>query len=383
MKKQFFLLTLSSTLRRLAISLIGLFSPVYIFRIVFSVADIGSTIKMGLIAVLVYALIFYLVKILVFPLAENLSFKIGFKNVMLISFLPFFLFLPFIILAENHLYFLILAAIFGGCQASLFWFGYHGMFIKSVNDHCFGFHEGICNGLGIFTLLITPTIGSLLIFFFGFTSLFLAAGFLAFLSAVSIVFSPTVKPYHDACFLKSFLLFKQHPKNFLAYLGWGGETAIYGNLWPIFLILFLGNILAYGGILTAGILLSVLATLSIGKWVDNAKGRRVLNIGVALGAFSWLLRVIAYFPILIVVVDGFYRLTEQMISIPMDVFSYKRAISGGTSQALYFREVALNLGVIVFLSVAIFLIWFNLPFWSVFILGFLGTLAPLLVLKKV
>jgi len=383
MEKQFFLLTLSSTLRKLAFSLIGLFSPVYIFRVIFDVADVGSTIKMGLVGVLVYALVFYLIKILAFPLAENLSFKIGFKNVMAISFLPLFLFLTFIIMAESHLYFLILAAVFGGFQAGLFWFGYHGMFIKSVDEHCFGFHEGICQGLGIFTLLIAPTIGSLLIFFFGFTSLFLAAGFLAILSVLTIIFSPTTGPYHDARFLTTFTLFKKHSKNFLAYLGWGGETVIYYSLWPIFLILILGNILAYGGILTAGILLSVLATLLIGKWVDRARGKRMLGIGVALGAFSWLLRTVAYFPFLIVVVDGFYRLTEQMITIPMDVLSYKRAVTGGTSQALYFREIALNLGAILFLSIAAVMIFFNLPFWSVFILGFLGTLAPLLVLKKV
>ena len=383
MKKQFFSLALVSTFRRLAFGLLALFSPVYIFRLIFNVSHPEATIRMGIIGVLVYMLFFCLIKILAFPLAENLAFRVGFKNVIALSFLPFFLFITFLILSEKHLLFLILAAFFGGLQAALFWFAYHGMFVKAVNEHSFGFHEGICQGLGILTLLVTPILGSLLIFFFGFTALFLTAGFFVLLAALTLIFSAGDKPFHDARFLTSFTLFKKHPKTFLAYLAWGGETALYGNLWPVFLILILGDILSYGGIVTISILFSVLVTLLIGRLVDKAKGSKVLICGIALGGFSWLLRTIAYFPLLIVFVDGFYRLSEQMMAIPMDVLSYKKAISGGTSQALYFREIALNLGVFLFLTLASLMIFFNLPFWSTFILAFLGTLVPFLVVKKV
>jgi len=204
---------------------------------------------------------------------------------------------------------------------------------------------------------VAPILGSLLIFFFGFTALFLTAGFFVLLAALTLIFSARDKPFHDARFLTSFALFKKHLKTFLAYLGWGGETALYGNLWPIFLILILGDILSYGGIITISILFSVLVIFLIGRWVDKAKGSRVLTYGVALGSFSWLLRTIAYFPFLIILVDGFYRLTEQMMTIPMDVLSYKKAISGGTSQSLYFREIALSLGAFLFLALASLMIF--------------------------
>lgn len=383
MKKQFFSLALVSTFRHLSFGLLALFSPVYIFRLIFNGFPIEATIRMGIIGVLVYMLFFCLIKILTFPLAENLAFRVGFKNVIALSFFPFFLFITFLILSEKDLLFLVLASFFGGLQAGLFWFAYHGMFVKAVNEDRFGFHEGICQSLGILTLLVTPILGSLLIFFFGFTSLFLTAGFFVLLAALTLIFSARDKPLHDARFLTSFTLFKKHPKTFLAYLGWGGETAIYSNLWPVFLILILGDILSYGGIVTIGILFAVLVTFLIGRWVDKSKGSRVLTCGVVLGSFSWLLRTIAYFPFLIVLVDGFYRLTEQMMTIPMDVLSYKKAIDGGTSQALYFREIALNLGVFLFLAMAFLMIFFSLPLWSTFILAFLGTLMPLLVIKKV
>jgi len=383
MKKQFFSLALVSTFRRLAFGLLALFSPVYIFRLIFNISSIEATIRTGIIGVLVYMIFFCLIKLLSFPLAENLSFRFGFKNVIAFSFVPFFLYITFLILSEKQLLFLILSAFFGGLQAGLFWFAYHGMFVKAVNEHCFGFHEGICQGLGILTLLVAPILGSLLIFFFGFISLFLTAAFLVLLASLALIFAAKDKPFHDARFLTSFTLFKKHPQTFLAYLAWGGETSLYSNLWPVFLILILGDILSYGSVITIGILLSVLASLLIGRWVDKAKGKRILTFGVVLGGFSWLLRTIAYFPLLIVFVDSSYRLSEQMMAIPMDVFSYKKAISGGTSQALYFREIALNLGVLLFLLLAALMIFFRLPFWSIFILAFLGTLVPLLVVKKV
>jgi len=383
MKKQFFSLALVSTFRRLAFGLLALFSPVYIFRLIFNISSIEATIRTGIIGVLVYMIFFCLIKLLSFPLAENLSFRFGFKNVIAFSFIPFFLYITFLILSEKQLLFLILSAFFGGLQAGLFWFAYHGMFVKAVNEHCFGFHEGICQGLGILTLLVAPILGSLLIFFFGFISLFLTAAFLVLLASLALIFAAKDKPFHDARFLTSFTLFKKHPQTFLAYLAWGGETSLYSNLWPVFLILILGDILSYGSVITIGILLSVLASLLIGRWVDKAKGKRILTFGVVLGGFSWLLRTIAYFPLLIVFVDSSYRLSEQMMAIPMDVFSYKKAISGGTSQALYFREIALNLGVLLFLLLAALMIFFRLPFWSIFILAFLGTLVPLLVVKKV
>jgi hypothetical protein len=383
MKKQFFSLALVSTFRRLAFGLLALFSPVYIFRLIFNISSIEATIRMGIVGVLVYMIFFCLIKLLSFPLAENLSFRLGFKNVIALSFLPFFLYITFLILSEKQLLFLFLSAFFGGLQAGLFWFAYHGMFVKAVNEHCFGFHEGICQGLGILTLLVAPILGSLLIFFFGFTSLFLTAAFLVLLAALTLIFAAKDKPFHDARFLTSFALFRKRPKTFLAYLAWGGETSLYANLWPVFLILILGDILSYGSVITIGILLSVLVSLLIGHWVDRAKGKKILTFGVVLGGFSWLLRTIAYFPLLIIFVDGFYRLSEQMMAIPMDVFSYKKAISGGTSQALYFREIAFNLGVLLFLFLACLLIFSKLPFWSIFILAFLGTLVPLLVVKKV
>ena len=174
-KTSFTPIILTTAFRRMAYGLLAIFSPIYIFQVIIDMADMGRTLKIAILGVLLYMLVFYLIKFITFPLAENLSYKLGFKNVVALSVFPLLVFITCLILAKSNLIFLILAAIFGGMQAALFWFGYHGLFIKCVNEHYFGLREGICNGVGILALAATPLLGSVLVLAWGFESLFLMA----------------------------------------------------------------------------------------------------------------------------------------------------------------------------------------------------------------
>jgi len=153
---------------------------------------------------------------------------------VILSTIPLLIFIVCLFLAKENLLFLGLAALFGGMESALFWFGYHGLFIKSVNEHSFGFSEGICRAVGILTLTITPILGSVLVLTWGFWSLFIVAAFFSLISALVISFSPEVKPYRDVSMLRVLGLFKKNLRPFGAYLGHGGEFAVYGSIWPIF-----------------------------------------------------------------------------------------------------------------------------------------------------
>jgi hypothetical protein len=347
------------------------------------ITDIGKSFKTAILGIILYILGIYLIKLVTLPLAENLAHRFGFKWIIIFSLLPLFLLIIFLFLAQKDFIFLVVSSVFWGIEAALFWFGYHGLFVKFGNKQQFGCQEGVSQVWGILSSITIPILGSLLIVYWGFLGLFFMVALFALISVLIIIFSPVVKPYHDARIIKVFRLFKTHPKVVGAYLGWGGEGALYGAIWPVFLILIVGDILGYGGIIAGSILLAAVMTYLIGKWVDRSRGKQIVSFGVFLGAFSWLARIIARSPLSIVSVDGTYRLTEQMLAIPMDVFSYKKALEGGTSQALYFREIALNIGAILFLTMAVIIVWMGLPLWSTFILGLVGTLAPILVSKRV
>lgn len=379
MKKTFSLLLFTIVLRRLAVNLLALFSPLFVFQIL---TKSGQLISRSLLLTTIYFLIFYSVKIIFFPLAEKISFKLGFKWIIFLSVFPFLFYIIFLILASRSSFYLLPGAFFGGFQAAFFWFGYHGLFIKFSNESQFGLQAGLFQFSSLLALVFSPLIGAFFILNFGFGALFFLIFCLALLSAVIILISPLIKPYNKASFRKTFFLFKTHPRVLFAYLGWGGEATLYSSFWPIFLILIFSDISAYSQLITASILLAALMCFSIGKMVDKMKSKKIIRWGVFLGSFSWLLRIFSYWPLPIILVDGFYRLSEQMFTIPLDVFSYRKAREGGTSQALFFREFALNLGAVLFLLIAALIFWLNFPLWSVFLFGALGSLGPILIAKN-
>ena len=120
----------------------------------------------------------------------------------------------------------------------------------------------------------------------------------------------------------------------------------------------------------------------IGLIVDRVGAKKMIGFGSVANFFTWIFRALVRAPLAIVVVDGFYRVAEQMLHIPLLVRSYRKAIDGGTGQALYFMEIALGLGAIIGLFLAGVLVALNLPLWTVFLLASLGAFAPILITKK-
>lgn len=370
---------LTSTLRRASVALLALFSPIYIFKIA---QNLTSKPEFWLALVFFYFFLFYVVKLLTLPLAENLALKIGFKKTSYLSSIPFFLFLAFLIFSYQKPFWLLPAAIFWGTNASLFWFSYHGFFVKLGDADRFGQATGTAQFLETIANVLSPIMGGFVIWKFGFGALFILSGAIFVISLGALWFAQEEKPYHDARIKEVWQLFTTHKKMVVAYLGLGGEGGLYGVAWPLFLFVVLGKILVVGGVISAAIFLSALLTLIVGVWVDRLGKRAVIRLGAPVVFLSWLGRIFARTPGAIIGVDTFYRVADQMIMIPLSVWTYQKALEGGTGQALYFREISLTLGAIFALLVAGVILIFGANFETLFVLAAISALLPLLVVKK-
>lgn len=367
------------TLRRIAVELLGLFSPLYVLGIAQS---LGYSTKTSILVVISYFFLIFLAKLLAMPLAENTSFRLGYRRTLILSVIPFFLFVGCLALSQIQPGLLVLVSVFWGIHAALFWFGYHGLFVKRADQEHFGQQTGLSQASYILAAVITPILGGLIILEFGYQALFFLAGAIFALGVMIALLSGEVKPHRDARIVEVFQLFKTHKKVVAAYLGGGGESAIYGTVWPVFLFLLLGKILTFGKVISASVLVAAILTYLFGVWVDRVGGRQVLGIGSIVNTSSWLARIAARSPLPIIGIDGIYRVTEQMLAIPLSVFSYKKAIEGGTGQALYFQEISGTFGAIFFLGLAAALVFLNLPLWSTFVLASIGALMPLLIARR-
>lgn len=369
----------NATLRRVAVTLLGLFSPLYILQ---RSQEVGFSLNFAIVAVIFFFLILYLFKLLTLPLVENLGLKIGFKSILAFSSIPFVIFLTFLYLSQANYLFLIPSAVFWGIHAGFFWWGYHGSFVKTADQEYFGRETGVIQVLLTAASVIAPILGGFIVYQIGYQFLFILAGVIFLLAILVILPTPERAPRHDARIRKVWQIYKTHKRMAAAYIGWGGESGLYGIIWPIFLFLVLGQILTFGEIISAAILFASLINLLIGVRVDRLGSEPTLAWGAPLNFLSWLARIFARAPGLIIVVDTFYRVTEQMLTIPLDVLSYQKAIEGGTGQALYFREISITFGAIFFLFLAAVLVFLNLPLWSTFVLASVGALMPLLIVRR-
>ncbi len=367
------------TLRRLAVELLGLFSPLYVFGIAQGL--VGST-RNSLLVVIGYVLMIYLSKLLTLPLAENTSFRIGYRRTLILSTIPFFTFIGLLVLSQSQPTFLILAAIFWGIHGAFFWFGYHGLFVKRGDYEHFGKQTGLSQTLYILVGIIAPILGGLVVLKFGYHSLFVSSGAIFALGVMVALLSREIKPRRDARIANVLELFKTHKRIMLGYIGWSLESTLYGAIWPVFLFLLVGRILAFGEIISAAVFLAAIITYLVGLIVDQIGEEKVIYLGATVNCLTWLARTMIRAPLFIVGIDGFYRVTEQMLQIPLDVKSYKKAVVGGTGRALYFREIALGIGSTIALLMAVFLIFLNLPLWSVFLLGAAGALVPIFTARR-
>ena len=168
----------------------------------------------------------------------------------------------------------------------------------------------------------------------------------------------------------------------LGYFGWGLESSLYGVVWPVFLFLLVGKILAFGEIIAAAVFVAALITYLTGLVVDRVGTKMIINLGSMVGFLTWLVRIVARTPLIIVSVDSFYRVAEQMLHIPFLVRTYQKAVDGGTGQSLYFMEISLGLGAVSGFLLAGILVFAGFSLGSIFLLASLGTLAPILITRK-
>ncbi len=367
------------TLRRMATEILGLFSPLYILNIAL---NLGMTLKFSILVVIGYVFLVYLSKLLTLPLAENASFRLGYRRTLILSMIPFFAFVGLLSLAQAKPILIVLVAILWGIHAGLFWFSFHGLFVKRADHERFGEQTGICQALYILIGIITPVLGGLIVLQLGYQTLFLVAGAIFTLAMMIALLSKEIRPRRDARIVRVFRLFLTHKKVVAAYFGWGLESSLYGVIWPIFLFLLVGRILSFGEIVSASVLVAALTTYLIGRFVDKLGGRKFISWGSMISFLTWVGRTMARTPLAIIGIDGLYRVTEQMIQIPLNVECYQKAVLGGTGKAIYFREIALNFGAVIGFLIAAFLVFLGLPLWCLFILASLGSLAPLSMTRR-
>lgn len=372
-------LFLSGVGRRVAVTLLTLFSSIYIYQIGRGLGFSQANVVIG---VLAYYLLYLLVKSLVLIFSENLSQKIGFKGTIWLSTIPFILYIPSMVYAARFPYLLLFSSILFGINAGLFWWGYHGYFIKTGNIHHFGQSIGEAGFLGTVAAVLTPFLGALLISYLGFTALFISSGVIMIASFFLLGKDHDKRQKTDIRFIDVLSLIRNHKSISLAYIGSGGECMLSGVAWPLFLFLFFGKIISLGMIISLASLIAAIFALFVGGWVDRQGEKRIVAMGTPLVSISWIIKAIGKSMSSFVLADSMWNFGEKMVILPLNALTYKKAIESGSARAILFRETTMLVGGVISLLLLAIWVFFGGGLRGGFIIAAILSVLPLIAVFK-
>jgi len=354
-------LYLNTLLRVLAMGLIGIFIPVFVFKI-------GG----GWEALFIFYFIkeFFLISTTI-PTAILIK-KWGPDLLTGIAAFTQLLALIFLIKSQASSSYLYWAAMFLGIAIPLHWIPYHLAFSQESTRKIIS-RQLVTNALfSKLAAAIAPLTGGVIITLFGFSTLYLTAGIILALSILPIFadqYNQRGESFSLAKTKKTFREKKLYPL-WRGFIGVGIETTIYGIFWPIFLYNCFGNLEKMGLLSTISLLSSVAVLSYLGK-NGQKKARKFFRFGIITSAPNWLIRTLISSFLPLVMVDILYQLTTMFIWIPVGSLVYHW---GRIKEKSFFviRELAIHLGVLITLGMALLIYYLQLNWRAIFLLSILG-----------
>jgi MFS family permease len=173
----------NQSFRTVAISLLSLFSAVYIYK---TLLPLTGQPSLALLGVFLFFLILHLFKLFFYLLAEEFSLRFGLKKMIYLGLLGLSLCLLSFFFSLKEPLWLLLTPLFWAASLGFYWFGRHGLLIKIGRVKAFGKQLGIANALVTIFLLGVPLLGGVLVNFVGYQALFLASLVFVFLACLTL-----------------------------------------------------------------------------------------------------------------------------------------------------------------------------------------------------
>ena len=362
----------STLILDLAVSMVTIFEPVFLFVLFSRYYDLKSTLEL----ISLFYLAIYVAYFFVVPLGAKFAKRFGYENSIAAASL-FQIGIYFSLFAANHsllfVYFAIIAYVIA---KMLYWPAFHSNFARFSTDGEQGREISNLWALESFVYVIGPVLGGLVIEFFGFRVLFIIVSVLILVSSIPMIvtketFDAQSFPYWSS--IKR-LFTRENRKHFLAELGYGEEW-IYLVIWPIFMYLIAENYLGLGLISATSTFLATLLLLFIGRLADKSDKQIVLRLGVIFYFFGWLLKIMARTPVGVLILDTYSRVAKNSISLPVVASTYRDAQKSSVMNTIVFFEMSLVIGKILAIILCLVLLQLFSPGWnSFFILGGIFTL---------
>lgn len=264
------------SLRSFVTGMIGIFVPIYMYTLGFSLADIF----------LLHIYMFSAEFIFEYVAAQTIS-KLGPKHAIAIS-MPFlvthFWMLSTIKTYNWPLWFI---GVMAGISLALYWEGYNYDFSRSKSK--IGVTRDISKLYIMLAVLgaIAPFVGGSIAFYFGFEALYTLV-----LLLLLLVFLPLIW-FKEKHISRSFKLSRIDlgpvGRDLVSYGGSGMEASVAITVWPLFVFAIVGTTQKVGFVTSLALVLSIAVTYFVGKRVNNRNRHNFVKAGGMLESFTYIL----------------------------------------------------------------------------------------------
>jgi MFS family permease len=330
----------SAATRSFAVSLLSLFVPLYLYK------ELGYSLNETLLFFVAYSLVLAFVT----PFAAKFSARFGCKHSVLIS-------VPFYLLFIVGLYWLptlkiplpLIASLFG-ISLSFYWMGMHLVFRKASDRKHRGEEFGKKESISIFSTMLGPILGGVLIKYLGFKPVFVLAAMLLFISAFFLFLSKEKHVrYH---FSLHSILDRKHWKDALFFISRGSRVIASGVIWPLFVFIIVKDYLSLGVLESVLAGLSALVLWGVGKFSDHYDRKKILHYVAGFESIAWLFRSIISSVAQAFGAAIFSSVTYGIYESTAGALEYDKA-KGNETEYFVSREIFICIGRIMILSVVL------------------------------
>ena len=370
---------LNTTLRTLALSLVGIFIPVFIF--VQTQRVFGEGIAIGLYGVIVYYLIWRLVVLFLVIPASLIISKIGFRWCLLLSALLLAVMLFLFSLTTIYFWVIILAAIIHGMQAAFYWLSYRSLFVKDGVLGRLGEEVSINAILSRVVAIGGPALGGIIIATWGFSYLFWIALVIVVFSGLPFFFMRYHRRNKQATLSSviNWLKVKKHRNEEISFIGRNIEGFVYAIFWPLFIFLVVGSYEKQGLVVSLGLVAGAIVILFAGRIFDKKYSFKAYRFGVIWVSVMYLARIFVNSLGKLVMIQVAHDMASPIYWVTFDSLIYERAREEN-NQVLTFmasRMIMVSVALFIVLGFAALIAAYEWRFSGLWILASIATLFTL------
>lgn len=321
----------------LAKSMIGIFIPIYLYKLGYSIIDI-----------LLYTIGQSLIYLILIPISTKIIQKIGFKYTILLSTPIYLIHLTTLNFLSSSPIFFHLAWISFGVYTAIFWPAMHSEIALNGSNKHRGSQMGTLQIIITIVATLAPFIGGTFLEISSYWNLLILITTIIILGTIPMLLSKDVKIQKFEFEFKDYIKLIKNKKvnnSKIAFASEGIEWLLNITIWPILVFILLNqSFLKLGILLTIVSIISIIIILYIKKILDKKDKNKILKIITKIMSLNWMLKssILFFGSFFLYFIETIGKLIQTLFNISYSSIFYNNAKKIGYMDYIILRELYLH-----------------------------------------